>query len=163
MNNPESCERKSVRLTLRACLRKLKMERGQALIELAVAAPVLAMLLFGSMEIAKVIYASVEVSDAALAGVQYGTRNPIAAGDPSGIQNAAAADAPDLALIANSSLACTCSDGSASTCQPTDCPYSNIETVLTVQTQSTVNPLFHLPGLPDTFTVRGQAIQKVLQ
>src|SRR6185437_13532284 len=122
MNNPESCERKSARLTLRACLRKLKMERGQALIELA--APVLAMMLFGSMEIAKVIYASVEVSDAALAGVQYGTRNPIAAGDPSGIQNAAAADAPDLALIANSSLACTCSDGSASTCQPTDCPYS---------------------------------------
>lgn len=163
MGNPESRERKGVRLFFRACMKKLKSDRGQSLIELAVSVPFLAFLLFGSVEIGKVVYASVEVSDAALAGIQYGTRNPITAADSAGIQNAAAADVPDLSLNTTSSLTCTCSDGSASTCQPTDCATSNIETVLTVQTQSTVDPLVHFPGLPATFTVRGQAIQKVLQ
>ena len=163
MKNSESRQRRSARQVLRACLKKLHCERGQSLIELAFSVPVIAMLIFGSVEVARVIYASVEVSDAAMAGVQYGTRNPITAADAVGIQNAAAADASNLSLSTNSSLSCICSDGSTSTCQPTDCATSNIETILTVKTQSTVDPLIHLPGLPDTFTVHGQAIQKVLQ
>jgi Flp pilus assembly protein TadG len=163
MKNPEFCKRKTARLTLRACLRKLGCQRGQSLIELAVVVPVIALLVFGSVEIAKVIYASVEVSDAAMAGVQYGTRNPIAAADSTGIQNAAAADVPNLNINTTSSLSCICSDGSASTCQPTDCSSSNIETVVTVQTQSTIDPMVHFPGLPSTYTVQGKAIQKVLQ
>lgn len=163
MKIAESRERRSVRQVLRACLKKLNCERGQSLIELAFSVPVIALLIFGSVEIARVIYVAVEVSDAALAGVQYGTRDPIAAADSSGIQNAAAADASNLSLSATPSLSCICSDGSASTCQPTDCANSNIETILTVKTQSTVDPLIHLPGLPDTFTVHGQAIQKVLE
>lgn len=163
MKNPESRQRKSARKVLRACLKKLHCERGQSLIELAFSVPFFALMIFGSVEIARVIYVSVEVSDAALAGVQYGTRNPLTAADPSGIQNAVSADAPNLLVTANSSLSCICSDGSASTCQPTDCATSNIETILTVKTESKVIPLVHLPGLPDTFTVHGQAIQKVLQ
>ena len=163
MKIPEFCKRKSARPIFRACLKKLGCERGQSLIELAVSVPVLAMLLFGSIETAKVIYAFVEVSDAAMAGVQYGTRNPISAADSAGIQNAAAADVPNLNINTTSSLSCICSDGSASNCQTTDCPNSNIETVVTVQTQSTIDPMIHLPGLPDTYTVQGQAIQKVLQ
>lgn len=144
-------------------LSRLRCERGQSLIELAVSVPVLALLIVGSVEIGKVIYASIAVSDAAMAGVQYGTRNPIAAADTTGIQNACAADAPDLTITTTASLSCSCSDGGASTCQPMDCPNSNIETTLTVRTQSTVDPLVHIPWLPDTFTVSGQAIQKVLQ
>lgn len=163
MKDPDFCERKNVRRMLRTCLKKLGCERAQSLVELAVSVPVLGLMLFGSIETAKVIYASIEVSDAAMAAVQYATRNPIAAGDSTGIQNAAAADAPNLSLVTTSALSCECSDGTASTCQPTDCPNSNIETVVTVQTQCTVDPLIHLPGLPKTFTVQGQAIQKVLQ
>lgn len=163
MKSPKCREGKGMRIVIRACSSKLNSERGQSLIELALSVPVIAMLLFGSLEVAKVIYASVEVRDAAMAGVQYGTRDPIAAADSTGIQNAAAADAPNLVITTTSSLSCVCSDGSTSTCQPTDCPNSNIETVLTVQTQSTIDPLIHLPDLPATYTVQGQAIQKVLQ
>lgn len=163
MKNPGPRKRKHVHLALRACSKKVGSERGQSLIELAVAVPVLALLIFGSVEIAKVIYASVEVSDAAMAGVQYGTRNPIAAADSPSIQNAAAADATNLTLNTTSSLSCVCSDGSASTCQPTDCSTSNIETVLTVQTQTTIDPLIHFPGLPTSYSLQGHAIQKVLQ
>ena len=163
MKNPDLCTRKSARLLFRACLKKLGCERGQSLIELAVSVPVAALLIFGSVEVAKVIYAAVEVSDAAMAGVQYGTRNPIAAADSTGIQNAAAADVPNLTINTTSTLSCMCSDGTASTCQPTDCPNSNIETMVTVQTQSTIDPMIHFPGLPNSYTVEGQAIQKVLQ
>lgn len=163
MKNSKSRQRRCLRRILRACLKKMHCERGQSLIELAFSVPFIALLIFGSVEIARVIYASVEVSDAAMAGVQYGTRSPITAADTVGIQNAAAADASNLSLTTASSLSCICSDGSASTCQPTDCANSNIETILTVKTQSTVDPVIHFPGLPDTFTVHGQAIQKVLQ
>lgn len=163
MKSPKRREDEDMRIVIGACWSKLRSERGQSLIELALSVPVIAMLIFGSVEVAKVIYASVEVRDAAMAGVQYGTRDPIAASDSAGIQNAAAADAPNLVITATSSLSCVCSDGSTSTCQPTDCPNSNIETVLTVQTQSTIDPLIHLPDLPATYTVQGQAIQKVLQ
>jgi hypothetical protein len=102
-----------------------------------------------------------------MAGVQYGAQSPIEAADTAGIQAAAQNDAPDLAsglLIATASKSCICSDGSASTCLSTDCsPGVSIETILTVKTQATVDPLIHLPGIPSTFTLRGQAVQKVLQ
>lgn len=153
----------SAHSALSTCLKKWKSEQAQSLIELAISVPVFALLVFGAVEVGKVIYASVEVSDAAMAGVEYGTRTPTAAADSGGIQNAAASDASNLTLVTNSSLSCICSDGTASTCLPTDCSGSNIETILTVQTQSTVDPLIYLPGLPRSYTLRGQAIQKVLQ
>jgi hypothetical protein len=61
------------------------------------------------------------------------------------------------------SVSCICSNGSASTCLATDCSTSSIETILTVQTQATVSPPIHLPGLPTAFTLHGRAVQKVLQ
>ncbi len=144
-------------------MKRMKSERGQALVELALSVPLLGLLVFGSVEMGRVIYASIEVSDAAMAGVQYGTRNSTTAADAGGIQNAAAADAPNLTLVTTSSISCICSNGAASTCLSTDCPGANIETILTVQTQTTVDPLVHLPGLPTSLTLDGQAIQKVLQ
>ena len=146
---------------------RIKEEKGQALVELALTLPALVLLLVAAAEFARVSYASIEESNAAMAGVQYGAQSPIEAADTAGIQAAAQNDAPDLAsglLIATASKSCICSDGSASTCLSTDCsPGVSIETILTVKTQATVDPLIHLPGIPSTFTLRGQAVQKVLQ
>lgn len=140
-------------------------ERGGALVELCLVVPVFAVLLVGAAEFARVEYAGIEVSNAALAGVQYGSQSADAAADLTGIQTAAANDAPNITLSppATASVSCICSDGSASTCQPTDCAGSNIEQILTVQTQTTFDPLIHLPGIPKTFTLHGQATQKVLE
>ena len=91
-------------------------------------------------------------------------RIPATAGDTTGIQTAASNDAQNLTLGPTTvSKSCICSDGSASTCLPTDCSSSNIETILTVQTQATVDPGFYLPGFATTYTLQGQAVQKVLQ
>jgi Flp pilus assembly protein TadG len=143
---------------------RTREENGQALIETALTLPLLFLLLLGAVEFAMASYASIEVTNAALAGVKYGTQNSGAAGDTTGIQNAAALDAPNITLgTTSSSLSCICSNGSASTCQPTDCSTSNIETILTVQTQATFNPGFNFPGLPTSFTLHGRAVQKVMQ
>ena len=139
-------------------------ESGQSLVELALTMPLLLLILLGAVELGKVAYAAIEVSDAAMAAAQYGAQNSTTAGDTTGIQTAASNDVPDLSLgTTTSSLACICSDGSPSTCQSTDCTGSHIETILTVQTQTSFNPGFHLPGLGSTFTLRGRAVRKILQ
>jgi Flp pilus assembly protein TadG len=144
--------------------RKTRAEKGQALVELALSFPILVILFVGAAEFARVVYASIEVSNAAMAGVSYGAQNPSTAGDTTGIQNAVSNDALDLTLGTTSvSKSCICSDGSASTCLPTDCSTSNIETILTVQTQATIDPGVHLPGFSTTYTLHGRAVQKVLQ
>ncbi|MGC2162892.1 MAG: TadE/TadG family type IV pilus assembly protein [Silvibacterium sp.] len=134
------------------------------MVELALILPIFVVLLVGAAEIARVEYASIEVSNAAMAGVQYGGQDATTAADTTGIQNAAQSDAANITLgTTTTSYSCICSDGTGSTCQPTDCSGSNIETILTVQTQTSFNPIIHLPGLPTTFTLRGQAVQKVLE
>ena len=139
-------------------------EVGSALVEFCLTMPVLTALIVGAAELGWMTYASVEVTNAARAAVSYGCQTSTTAADTAGIQNTAAADAPDVTLGTTTvSTSCICSDGSASTCKPTDCSSSNIETILTVDTQATVNPFVHLPGLPASFTLHGQAVQKVLQ
>jgi Flp pilus assembly protein TadG len=139
-------------------------EKGGALLELALTVPLLALLLVGAAEFARVEYAGIEVSNAAMAAAQYGAQDATTAADTTGIGTAAQNDAPNITLgTTTATTSCICSNGTASTCQPTDCPGSNIETILTVQTQTTFDPLIHLPGLPTTYTLFGQAIQKVLE
>jgi Flp pilus assembly protein TadG len=145
-------------------LRDRVEESGQALVELALTVPLLLLLLLGAAELAGVAYAAIEVSNAASAGVQYGAQNTITASDTTGIARAASNDAANLTtLTTNSSFSCICSNGSGSTCLTTDCSTSNIEEILTVNTQSAFNPLINIPGLPTQFTLRGHAVQKVLQ
>jgi Flp pilus assembly protein TadG len=142
----------------------IRNTKGQALVEVALTAPLLILLLLGAAELGQVAFAAIEVANAASAGVQYGAQTTITASDTTGIQTAASDDASNLTgLTATSSFTCICSNGSASTCLPTDCSTSNIEEILTVKTQASVTPLIHLPGLPRPFTLRGQAVQKVIQ
>jgi Flp pilus assembly protein TadG len=137
---------------------------GQALVELALSMPLLIGLLVGAVEFARMAFASIEVQDAAMAGVQYGAQDTTTAADTTGIQTAASNDAPDVTLgTPTVSISCICADGSASTCLSTDCSTSAIEKIVTVQTQASFTPLIHKLGVPGTFTLHGQAVQKVLE
>ena len=141
---------------------RIKNNDGGALVELALTIPILVFLVVGAAEFAMVEHAGIEVSNAAMAGVQYGTQDSAMAADVTGIGTAAQNDAPDITLgTTTATQSCICSNGSASTCLATDCSGSNIETILTVTTTTTFDPLLHLPGLPPTYTLTGQAIQKV--
>lgn len=135
---------------------------GQALLETALTASLFTLLLVGVAEFGRLAFAAIEVSNAAGAGARYASQAGEAA-DQTGIQNAAANDAGNLTgLTTTSSHSCICSDGSSSTCSTGDCSSSHIEDTVTVNTQVSFDPLFHLPGLPKTFTLKGQAVEKCL-
>jgi len=138
-------------------------ERGQALIETAITLSMLVIMLLGAVEVGRIAWATIQVTEAARAAVQYGDQDRAAASDTGGIQNAGHAAAPDITnLTILPTTSCTCGNGSASTCANTDCSGSFIEVVLTVNTSATFDPLIHLPGLPTTYTLQGHAVQKVL-
>lgn len=154
------------RTALRKFIRALGVrEGGGALAETAMTAPLLVVLVVGAVEFARVAYASIEVVNAARAGVSYGARSGLTASDTAGITWAATNDGVNIPgmTVTNIALGYVCSDGSASTGASTDCANSHIEETVTVQTQVKMNPLIHVPGLPATYTLNGSAIQKCYQ
>jgi Flp pilus assembly protein TadG len=149
-----------------AVLRFLRAgEAGGALIETAVTVPLLFILILGAVETAQVAYASIEVANAAKAAVAYGAQTGGTAGDTAGITYAATHDAANIPslTVTSTSISYICSDGSASTGLSTDCANSHIEEILTVTTQATLSSVIHLPGLPTSYTLHGQASEKCLQ
>jgi len=149
--------------TLGRFVRLARRADGQSLIETAIVFPVLVILLMGAADLARIGRASVDLSNAAKAGAQYGTQNGFTAQDTTGIATAAQNEVKSLTVTTSSSYTCVCSDGTSSTCQNTDCSSSHVIETLTVNTQATVTPLIHLPVLPTTFTVKGKAVQRCLQ
>lgn len=144
--------------------RRTGEETGSALTEAALVMPLFLTLLLGAVECGLASYSAVEVQNAALAGVQYGAQSPAYDADTTGIQTAASNDAPNINLGSTTvSHSCICSDGSASTCLSTDCSTSHMETILTVKTQTTFHSGLSVPGLPASFTLYGQAVQKVME
>ena len=68
---------------------RLRSQAGQALVELAFIIPILVLLLMGVIEIGRYLYIGILVGNAARAGAAYGSQNLVAAGDTTGINNAA--------------------------------------------------------------------------
>ena len=149
---------------IRSALRRCE---GQSLVELALLMPALILLLAGTAEVGLIAYSSIEVSNAALAGVSYGAQSHTTASDSANILLAATQDAPNLTnLSATTTLACTCSDGTAITCGTAGAkcvsPARIIETV-TVNTSAPINTVFSFPGIANSLTLTGSATMRVEQ
>lgn len=153
-----------------AALRGMRVRRdeeGQALIELALVSPLLFLILLGAVEFATVTYDSIEVSNAARAGVQYAAMNGGNTGDTTGITNAIQNDSYNLGTRVSLSpnypqTTFACSDGSTYS-TTTYCGNATIFETVSVKTQITVNPLVGWIGLPTSFTLVGYAQEMVLQ
>ena len=145
-------------------VRELRGDIGQAFVELALVLPIFVLLLVGAAELGHLAYASIEVSNAARAGVQYGAQSHITASDYAGMQMAAVNDGSDVTVLsATASHFCSCADGSVSTCASGDCSASRILEYVQVNTSAAVPTLFHYPGIPPTLTLTGQAVMRVEQ
>jgi Flp pilus assembly protein TadG len=149
---------------------RVREDNGQAIVELALTLPLFLLLLLGTVEFGRLAYASIEVANAAHAGAQYGSENRINAANISGMEQAATNDAHDVTagLTATATYFCTCSNGTGGTssdCTATYCTGSGIilDEYVKVNTTATVDPLFHYPGLPTTWTLQGQSIMRVVQ
>jgi Flp pilus assembly protein TadG len=143
-------------------------DTGQGLVELALTLPLFMLILLGSAEFARFAWATIETSNAARAGVQYGAQDHVTASKSALIQAAALNDGINLSgLTATPSHYCVCSStGTASCSAPltTSCPApATLLEYVQVNTTSTVTPLYHWPGLPTTFTAQGSAIMEVEQ
>ncbi|GAC1533843.1 MAG: hypothetical protein NVS2B17_02040 [Candidatus Velthaea sp.] len=155
-----SCE--SVRAFARRFFRD---EGGAAAVEIGAIAPILILMCFGIVEIARYENFSIMTVNAARAGVQYGAQNLVTAVDNAGMQTAALADAQNIAgLTATAKHYCQCSDGSTSACLASDCP-APLHRIVWVQVDTTgaFNSLLNFPGLPANITVGGTAIMRNLQ
>lgn len=141
-----------------------RSDSGQALVELAMILPVALVLLLGIAEMGRYANACIVVGHAARAGVQYAAQNRVAASSNTQIIQAAQADASEFSnLTVTPSIYCTCADGASSTCEPTDCSGSRIIEYSKVDTQISMQSLFHYPSLPQSYTVKGEAIMRVSQ
>jgi Flp pilus assembly protein TadG len=145
--------------------RSADKEGGSALVELALLIPLFGVMLVSAAEFGRLAYADIEVSNAARAGVAYGSQNHATASDTSGMQTAATQDAPDVTSIsAIATSFCNCSDGTAITCaNPLKCvsPAAHVIEYVKVNTTAAVTTAFHYPGMPTSYTLNGQAIMRV--
>lgn len=140
-------------------------EEGSSLIELALMMPIFSLILVGSVQVAQLAYASIEVTSAARAGAEYGAQTHDTAADATGMETVATAAGPNVPnMQAAATTFCTCSDGTAVTCSNagTSCS-ARINEYVQVNTTASVTSLFHIAGLPRTFTLKGVAVRRVEQ
>jgi len=139
---------------------------GQSVVEVALMAPVLLLLLVGTIEIGRYAYYGIEVSSAARAGVQYGAQSLADSKYLAGITKAAQKDAPEVTgmdVAATNQCACSNSPATFVGCPARGCAPGHGLVFLKVDTTANIRPLFRFPGLAFTFAARGQAIMRVTQ
>jgi Flp pilus assembly protein TadG len=143
----------------------LPPQAGQSVLELALLAPLLLLMLVGTIEIGRFAYFAIEATSAARAGAQYGMQSLTDSRDIRGIQLAASHDAPELQhLSVTPKNLCACSNRPSHYVGcPAQCGTGHPVVFLQVDATVQVLPLFHYPGLPSTFTASGKAIMRVAQ
>ncbi len=159
----------------------VREDAGQAFVELALILPVFILLLVGAVEVGRIAYADIEVSNAARAGVAYAMQghSTVAASEYTNIENAAKRDAPDIHSLQVDPpiLTCYCESSAGATtaiatCDPTaanganltTCPSpSSIVIYVEVDTHAQIDTAFHFPGIPNLLTLRGKAVMRVEQ
>lgn len=138
--------------------------RGQAAVELAVAIPVLVLLLLAGMDYGRVFYMSIGVNNAARAGAQYGSQTVITAADATGMIAAAKADASNLSTLTATASQCTCITSTTVTACPSSyCTNAPQATFVEVDTQGVFQTIVSYPGIPNSTTISGKAIMQVQQ
>jgi Flp pilus assembly protein TadG len=140
---------------LRKCL--VRSEKGSSLVELSLTVPVLALVLFGTIDFGRAFAMGIELSSAAEAGALFGVNNPT---DTSGIQTASQADASSITgLKTVASYGCECSDGSGATTSCSSIPTCahNYVNYINVAATASYTFLLKYPGLPSSLTMTSQS------
>lgn len=126
---------------------------GSSLLETALVAPILLLLVAGAVDFGRACTVAIEVEDAAHAGALYGEQNPT---DSAGMKEAALNEVPDLSgLTATAAYGCECSDGSSPVPSCTTIPVCTYNYVDYVSVTATVqlSPLVTYPGLPSSLNL----------
>jgi Flp pilus assembly protein TadG len=129
-----------------------RRQRGGALVEVAVAIPLLMLILVGLVDFGRAASEAINVENAARAGASYGARNVGLAADAAGIQGAALADLSQdvdpLAVTVVSERYCECSNGQSVQCS-NKCSGQLPQMYLRVRVDKQFQTLLNYPGVPD--------------
>lgn len=133
--------------------------RGGALLEIAVAMPMLILIAIGVIDYGRVYYTSVTVANAARAGAEWGSTTYYAyAFDNAGQQGFAQLDGANAALDSvRASTACRCPDGSSVGCSTACAGYGDARVFVTVRAYKKVNLFLKYPGIPTSINVSRSA------
>jgi Flp pilus assembly protein TadG len=144
-----------------------KSQRGNALVEFAIALPLLMLIAIGLVETGRYAYFSILVGNAAHAGAEYGAQNLTTASDGPAMAAAATADGQSITglSITQHQATCACWNGTTSTpiasCT-TACPLTSRKiTYATVTAHGSFTSLFSYPGLASTHIVDRTATIRV--
>jgi Flp pilus assembly protein TadG len=139
--------------------RFLADRRGISALEAAIALPVLALALAGTLEFGINIYNRQQLQAAVQAGVQYALYNPT---DTAGVQSAIAAALPaDVGVsVATPSYVCECNNGTAIACNPLGtCAVGSPRKIMTLSvTRPPVQLVSYLIGLRPTILKASGAV-----
>src|SRR5437867_1729893 len=127
-------------------------QSGAALIEFALILPLLLLLLLGGMDLGRVYYYAMAVTQAARAGAQYGAASVARSIDFAGMEQAARDAAQDIGTVtATADRLCECSDGTPADCRTGTCGAEGRPRIyVRVTTEVTFRALIPYPGIPDT-------------
>ena len=138
----------------------LRLSRGQAAVEFALVVPLLVVFLMIVGEFLRVYYTTIELNNAARAGVQYGLHSPANASNLQGMQQAALNDGSDISgMTAVATEYCQCSDGSSVSCG-TAGACADERVYIEVDTAATFYTLANWPGIPKSIALSGKAIMR---
>jgi Flp pilus assembly protein TadG len=160
----------SVGVFLRSLARS---ESGNALVELAVCLPLLVLTLIGTADFARVFYTSIELTNAARAGAQYGSRNPGQSSSPSLMQTTATGAVNITGVTATAARLCQCASdaGAFSDTTPVNSCTTAVTTActgglhrvmtVTVTTQKTFTTIVNYIGIPASMALTRAATLRV--
>lgn len=135
--------------------------RGSVAIEMAVATPVLMVLLMGAWDFGRAMQQRARMQSAANAGVMYGARSTARSVDTIGITNAVRADANDTTgtLAVSSNAYCACTGGAQVACTAS-CGTETPRYYVAVRVQSHFATMFPYPFVPTSYTLVGNATMR---
>src|SRR5262249_33578475 len=87
--------------------------RGQSIVELAIAAPVLVFLLLAAPDFGRLFYVWTAVNNAARAGAQFGSQTVTNAANSTGMVLAATTDGSNITGLSATASQCTCASGTS--------------------------------------------------
>ncbi len=146
--------------------RKLKRTAGASTVELALAAPLLFLMMAGAADFARVFHYAIAVANASGSGSFWGAQSNVKAVSYSSVEQAATDDAADMGGVsASAEIYCDCPSASGGTivdCIEGTCTdYGKPRVYSKTTVQYTFEALLPWPGIPNPVVVTREHYQRV--
>jgi TadE-like protein. len=133
------------------------------MVELAIAVPVLLLVVIGVADFSRIFFTGIAVADRKSAAAEFGASKVDGTpnNDTSIVNQVGRDEAADAgSIVVTSERFCRCPDGTTPDCAGGTCPspYNWLEVFVKAKASKTVNLIIRYPGIPQSVTFRDSAI-----